>query len=70
MQKIPLYDYFKKIEHRYKNNLSTHKAIVIRLDGKDITKNTTINLQDHQNPFTKSVLYPIVISSHSSSVPL
>ena len=61
MQKVPLYDYFKKIEHRYKNNLSTHKAIVIRLDGKDITKNTTINLQDHQNLFTRSVVNAIVI---------
>ena len=38
------FDYFKTIEDKYKNRYSTKRPLVVRLDGKGVTKNKYINL--------------------------
>ena len=40
------FDYFKYLEDKYKTRLSHQKPIVIRFDGKGVTKNKDINLLD------------------------
>ena len=45
------FDYFKTIEDKYKNRYSTKKPLVIRLDGRGVTKNKGINLLSLKEDF-------------------
>lgn len=36
-------DYFNEIQKKYTMKLSSNKTLVIRLDGKDVTKDENIN---------------------------
>ena len=40
------FNFFKNIEDRYKSKISIKKPLVIRLDGKGVTKNPYIDLYD------------------------
>lgn len=40
------FNYFKNIEDKYKTRISLNKPIIIRLDGKKITKNKEIDMLD------------------------
>lgn len=40
------FNYFKMIETKYSSQISFEKPIIIRLDGKDVTKNPNINILD------------------------
>lgn len=40
------FNFFKNIENRYKNKISLKKPLVLRLDGKGVTKNPNIDLTD------------------------
>lgn len=40
------FNYFKTIEDKYKSKISVNKPLVIRLDGKNICSNKSINLLD------------------------
>lgn len=42
------FNFFKNIEDKYKVRISLKKPIVIRLDGKNICKNPSINLTDEK----------------------
>ena len=42
------FNFFKNIENRYKSKISVKKPLVIRFDGKGITKNPFINLLDEK----------------------
>ncbi len=47
------YSYFSKIRKKYNMRLSTKRPLVIRLDGKDVTKNRSINiLDDYKGSFS------------------
>lgn len=47
-------DYFYNIQRKYSMRLSTKETLIIRLDGKNITKNKTIDLMDEKE---KSFMY-------------
>lgn len=50
------FNFFKTIEDRYKIRISLNKPIVIRLDGKNVCKNPSINLvDDKQDSFSTSL---------------
>lgn len=50
------FNYFKSIEDKYKSRISPNKPIIIRLDGKKITKNKEINMLDEsQGAFAYSL---------------
>lgn len=42
------FNFFKNIENRYKSKISLKKPLVIRFDGKGVTKNIYINLIDER----------------------
>ena len=45
-------DYFYEIQKKYTMKLSSNKTLVIRLDGKDVTKDENINfLYSHKGGF-------------------
>lgn len=46
MKNIDNFNYFKTIEDKYKSKISVNKPVVIRLDGRNICSNKTINLLD------------------------
>lgn len=50
-------NYFNNIQKKYSMRVSRTEPLVIRLDGKDITKNKSINLLDREskNSFTNSL---------------
>lgn len=50
-------NYFNNIQKKYSMRVSRTEPLVIRLDGKDITKNKSINLLDRENEisFTNSL---------------
>lgn len=50
------FDYFKTIEDKYKNRYSTKKPLVIRLDGRGVTKNKGINLLSLKEDSFRGVL--------------
>ena len=48
--------YFKQIQNKYSMRVSFDKPLVIRLDGKDVTKNKSIDLlSNYENSFTNSL---------------
>ena len=48
--------YFKQIQNKYSMRVSFNKPLVIRLDGKDVTKNKSIDLlSNYESSFTNSV---------------
>lgn len=47
------FNFFKNIENRYKNKISLKKPLILRLDGKGVTKNPNIDLLDEgENSFS------------------
>lgn len=47
-------NYFKNIQQKYSMRVSRKEPLVIRLDGKDVTKNKSIDLLDRENEFSFS----------------
>lgn len=43
------FNFFRNIENRYKSKISVKKPLVIRFDGKGVTKNPYINLLDEKD---------------------
>ena len=50
-----MFNYFKTIELKYKYQLSKSKPIIVRFDGKNITKSTRYNLSK-KNEFTSALI--------------
>lgn len=50
------FNYFKTIEDKYKSKISVNKPVVIRLDGRHICSNKSINLLDETNGSFSDVL--------------
>lgn len=49
-------DYFNEIQKKYTMKLSSNKTLVIRLDGKDVTKDENINfLYSHKGSFLSAL---------------
>lgn len=49
------FDYFKNIENKYKSKISTNKALVIRLDGRNVCKNKNINILNENKGFASTM---------------
>lgn len=49
-------NYFRKIQDKYSMRVSSKEPLVIRLDGKSVTRNKDLNLLDrHNGSFTNNL---------------